>query len=464
MKIQCPSCDQRLEIPEELAGQTIECPACNASLAVPSLATPPPSPVQVQQSAPQVTASEKPKSSIPKWAIAAVAAAVAVGTIMIFSDTKIEPVTEAAQTEPPIVVAPEISIHEAAKTGNIEAVKQHLAAGSDVNEQDRYKRAPLHYAATEGHKEIVGLLISKSADVNEKWMKGRTALFAVAQKGHKEIAELLIDSGANVNSKGEEGLTPLHITAMFGRPETAELLIAKGADVNIKDNENETPLDKTIISKILPEEYQARFKETADLLRAHGAKATENKNTIGIPITQRPDKVIPKELLAYVRDQNVELIIEDKEIVGLDLEGKNLTAKLLANLVKFNDMEFLILDSTNITDEGLKEIAKLTNLKSLWLDFTEITDVGLAELANLKNLEDLDIEDINVRFNQGLKSLEKFSSLKSLELINNGIGDECIESLSKMKNLDDLEIIEGNNFSSRGLRRLKNALPECQIH
>ena len=73
MKIQCPTCDQRLETPDELAGQTIECPACNASLAVPSLATPPPSPVQVQQSAPQVTASEKPKSSIPKWAIASVA-------------------------------------------------------------------------------------------------------------------------------------------------------------------------------------------------------------------------------------------------------------------------------------------------------------------------------------------------------------------------------------------------------
>ena len=36
MKIPCSSCKQRLEIPEELAGQTIECPACNTSLTVPS--------------------------------------------------------------------------------------------------------------------------------------------------------------------------------------------------------------------------------------------------------------------------------------------------------------------------------------------------------------------------------------------------------------------------------------------
>jgi len=37
MKIPCSNCDQRLEIPEELAGQTIECPSCKASLNVPSL-------------------------------------------------------------------------------------------------------------------------------------------------------------------------------------------------------------------------------------------------------------------------------------------------------------------------------------------------------------------------------------------------------------------------------------------
>ena len=48
MKIPCSNCNQRLEIPEELAGQTIECPACNASLAVPSLAAPQPATPQVQ--------------------------------------------------------------------------------------------------------------------------------------------------------------------------------------------------------------------------------------------------------------------------------------------------------------------------------------------------------------------------------------------------------------------------------
>ncbi|MCH2385742.1 MAG: hypothetical protein MK293_10855 [Pedosphaera sp.] len=38
-----------------------------------------------------------------------------------------------AKTEPTTAKAQDISIHDAAKSGNLEAVKQHLAAGTDVN-------------------------------------------------------------------------------------------------------------------------------------------------------------------------------------------------------------------------------------------------------------------------------------------------------------------------------------------
>ena len=57
------------------------------------------------------------------------------------------------------------SIHVAAK-GDIEAVKQHLAAGADVNAKDKIRGTPLHYAAAYGHKKIVELLIAAGADVN----------------------------------------------------------------------------------------------------------------------------------------------------------------------------------------------------------------------------------------------------------------------------------------------------------
>ena len=43
---------------------------------------------------------------------------------------------ESQSPEPPTAKAPDISIHDAAEKGKIEAVKQHLAAGTDVNAKD----------------------------------------------------------------------------------------------------------------------------------------------------------------------------------------------------------------------------------------------------------------------------------------------------------------------------------------
>jgi ankyrin repeat protein len=71
---------------------------------------------------------------------------------------------------------PSVDIHEAAGTGNIEVVKQHLAAGTDVNA--RHKSGgltPLHLA-TRSRKEIAELLIAKGADVNAKAGGGSTPL------------------------------------------------------------------------------------------------------------------------------------------------------------------------------------------------------------------------------------------------------------------------------------------------
>ena len=57
--------------------------------------------------------------------------------------------------------SPDISIHKAARDGNIEAVKQHLAAGTDVDAKDEGGNTPLYLATGEGHKEMMELLIAR---------------------------------------------------------------------------------------------------------------------------------------------------------------------------------------------------------------------------------------------------------------------------------------------------------------
>ena len=68
------------------------------------------------------------------------------------------------------------NIHDAAFWGNIEAVKQHLAEGADVNAKGEKGETPLHGAAFTGRMEVVELLIENGADVNAKDEDGGTPL------------------------------------------------------------------------------------------------------------------------------------------------------------------------------------------------------------------------------------------------------------------------------------------------
>ena len=176
-----------------------------------------------------------------------------------------------------------MSIHDAAQSGDIEAVKGFLAAGMDVNAIDENRgMTALVYAVDKGHKEIVEILISEGADVNvmvsnDEGVDGFTSLFVAAQSGHAEVAGLLVANGAEVNVKlindeGKVSCTPLFFAARSGHTEVAELLIANGSEINAKDENILTPLDYATLEK---------QNETADLLRKHGGKTGEELKAAG---------------------------------------------------------------------------------------------------------------------------------------------------------------------------------------
>ena len=110
--------------------------------------------------------------------------------------------------------SPDSSLFEAALTGNLEAVKQHIAAGTDLNQ----------------------------IDPNPFGSKG-SALHAAAAFGYNEVAVALIEGGADVNQKDKEGQTPLHMAALFCYPKIAQALLNNGADKSIKDNDGQTALE-----------------------------------------------------------------------------------------------------------------------------------------------------------------------------------------------------------------------------
>ena len=98
---------------------------------------------------------------------------------------------------------PSVDIHEAARTGNIEAVKQHIAAGADVNAKDVDGINPLHYATWTDHKETVELLLANGADVNGKSDFGKTPLDWATTFIHTKTANLLRKHGGKTKKELE---------------------------------------------------------------------------------------------------------------------------------------------------------------------------------------------------------------------------------------------------------------------
>ena len=93
---------------------------------------------------------------------------------------------------------PDIDINLAAVTGDIEAVKQYLDAGGDVNAKNKVTTTPLYWAAYEGQKEIVELLIANGADVNAKDDDGDTPL----DYAHRLNIPKSLHSSANTAARG----------------------------------------------------------------------------------------------------------------------------------------------------------------------------------------------------------------------------------------------------------------------
>ena len=134
--------------------------------------------------------------------------------------------------------------------GDTEAIKQHLAAGTDPNSANLGERyledfinPPLHYSK------------------------------------NKEVAELLIAGGADVNFKDQNGAAILHYWAFFsyGETELIELLIVNGANVNIKDSLGNTPLDKAIYGIPLLKAAREERVKIAAICESTAGKA-EQKN------------------------------------------------------------------------------------------------------------------------------------------------------------------------------------------
>ena len=98
---------------------------------------------------------------------------------------------------------------DAAKTGDIGALEQHLANGLKVNDKDEGGGSAIGLAALAGQNAMVKFLIAKGADVSLAGGDNNTPLHGAAFLGHVDAAGLLVEAGAKVNAQNVRGETPL---------------------------------------------------------------------------------------------------------------------------------------------------------------------------------------------------------------------------------------------------------------
>ena len=115
-----------------------------------------------------------------KYLLITIAAVVLVG----FGESQQSAPPVEAKPEPPTAEAPDISIHKAAEVGNIEALKKHLAAGTDVNARDKDGWTPLDWSGV--HEPEITKLLLRYGGKKADWFNAGNSIHAAAQAGHTE--------------------------------------------------------------------------------------------------------------------------------------------------------------------------------------------------------------------------------------------------------------------------------------
>jgi len=139
-------------------------------------------------------------------------------------------------------------LFDAAKTGNLNGVKQCIVQSADINAPNQFKQwTPLHVAvgfARENAISILKYLISAGANVEAKDSDGRTALHLAARSGKIEALQYLLSTGVDMETRTNTGATPLLLAVGGGSFEATKVLLDYGANAEAKDKFGKNALDR----------------------------------------------------------------------------------------------------------------------------------------------------------------------------------------------------------------------------
>ena len=243
-------------------------------------------------------------------------------------------------------------LHVAVSRNDLNAIKNLIAEGGDVNARNVNGVTPLHLAASEANLEIVSYLIDNGARIDCHDLSGYNALYEAcrsAKHNNAAVVSKLLEAGAKVDFLDKDKNTLLHCVLISKRFDIAELLIAScsdinqlnvyeescihlainygpksllekmivaGADVNRTDSKGQSPLHKALLTNNI---------EVVELLLQKGANVNAPNGNGEYPIHLALRRIPSLPFVKVLSRHGADLTVKDQKgfnIVELALESR----------------------------------------------------------------------------------------------------------------------------------------------
>lgn len=138
-------------------------------------------------------------------------------------------------------------LHLAVTADRLEAFKQLLAEGADINAVANDLDTPWLLAGALGRTDMLRLMIPKAPDLSKRNRYGGNALIPACHHGHVETVKLLLTTRIDVNHVNSLGWTCLLEAVILGEggpkhQEIVRLVLKAGANASIADKKGDTAL------------------------------------------------------------------------------------------------------------------------------------------------------------------------------------------------------------------------------
>ncbi len=136
---------------------------------------------------------------------------------------------------------------EAAWANDVEAARELIEQGADVNAQDDTRQSAYLIATSEGYLDLLDLTLEHGADVTSLDGFNGTGLIRAAERGHHDVVGRLLETDIDVNHVNNLGWTALHEAILLGDGseryvKTVRLLLEHGADPSLPTGDGQDPL------------------------------------------------------------------------------------------------------------------------------------------------------------------------------------------------------------------------------